>query len=79
MWYVYVLKSRKHDWHYVGSTDDVRRRLREHNHGQSRATRPYAPFDLAAYVAVSSKSKAAALEKYFKTGSGRAFMNKRIL
>jgi len=79
MWYVYILKSLSKDWTYVGFTDELPRRFREHNEGRSRSTRPYAPFEMAAYIAVKTKQKALALEKYLKTGSGRAFMNKRIL
>lgn len=36
-------------------------------------------FKLEAYVAVKTEKKAQELEKYFKTGSGRAVLNKRIL
>ena len=79
MWYVYILKSLKQDWTYVGFTDDLPRRFKEHNEGKSRATRPYAPFEMGAYIAVKTKQKAVALEKYLKTGSGRAFLYKRIL
>jgi predicted GIY-YIG superfamily endonuclease len=64
---------------YVGSTNDINRRLTEHNSGKVDSTKNRTPFNLEAYFAVKGHSKAIELEKYFKTGSGRAFLNKRIL
>lgn len=79
MWYVYVLSSKKSDWRYVGYTGDLMQRIEDHNKGRNQSTRPYAPFDLEAYIAVQTEEKARQLEKYFKTGSGRAVLYKRIL
>lgn len=79
MWYVYFLKSIKYDFLYVGSTDNIKRRLVEHNSGLSVSTKHYKPFTLEAYIAVKTESKARQLEKYFKTGSGKAILKKRIL
>ena len=79
MWYVYVLKSKDSDWYYVGSTGQLMKRVEQHNQGLSQSTKYYAPFELEAYVAVQTEQKARELEKYFKTGSGRAVLYKRIL
>jgi putative endonuclease len=79
MWYVYILKSKKQDWRYIGSTGDLRERFKSHNRGKNQATRHYLPFKLGAYVAVSTELKARKLEKYFKTGSGSTILKKRIL
>jgi putative endonuclease len=79
MWYVYVIKSQVTDFTYIGSTKDIDRRLREHNEGKSQSTKAYKPFELIAYVAVQSELKARELEKYFKTGSGKAILKNRIL
>ncbi len=79
MWYVYVLKSKGHNWNYVGSTDNLKKRFNEHNRGVNKSTKAYAPFELNAYIAVKTEKKARELEKYFKTGSGRAVLKKRIL
>ncbi len=79
MWYVYVLKSINHSYIYIGFTNDLDRRLAEHNEGLTQSTKHYAPFQLDAYVAVRTKEKAIELEKYFKTGSGKAVLKKRIL
>jgi predicted GIY-YIG superfamily endonuclease len=41
--YVYVLKSEKHWRFYVGLANDVEVRLKEHNNGKTKSTRPYKP------------------------------------
>ncbi len=79
MWYVYILRSAKDDGFYVGSTGDLRRRMREHASGQSRSTRNRGQLELEAYIAVREESTARELEKYLKTGSGIATLRKRIL
>jgi len=79
MWYVYCLENKSMGYLYVGYTSDLKRRLTEHNDGDSRSTKPYIPLTLEAYVAVRSKQKALALEKYLKSGSGKAILKKRIL
>jgi hypothetical protein len=42
------------------------------------STRAYLPVTLKAYIAVESEAGARQLEQYFKTGSGKAFANKRF-
>ena len=79
MWYVYILKSLKDEQLYVGSTDDLRRRFREHKDGQCESTRHRRPVNLEAYIAVQNESVARSLEKYLKSGSGIATLRKRIL
>lgn len=79
MWYVYFLNSLSHNFLYVGSTNNLERRLEEHNNGLSVSTKHYLPFEIEAYVAVKTESNARELEKYFKSGSGKAILKKRIL
>ncbi|MEQ1753397.1 MAG: GIY-YIG nuclease family protein [Micropepsaceae bacterium] len=78
MWYVYFLKLRNGDI-YVGSTNDLRRRLSTHKSGQVKSTRLLLPAELLSYVAVADEKCARALEKYFKSGSGKAFAFKRFI
>ena len=73
------MRSLKDNDLYIGSTNAVQRRLIEHNDGLVEATRSRIPFTLEAYVAVKDKKKAIELEQYFKTGSGKAVLQKRIL
>jgi predicted GIY-YIG superfamily endonuclease len=79
MWYVYALQSVNANFLYVGHSHDVDKRVREHNEGLNQSTKHYAPFVLATYVAVRTEEKAIELEKYFKTGSGKAILKKRFV
>jgi len=80
MWYVYFLKSRKtKNWIYIGSTNNLKRRFKEHQSGKSLSAKPFLPIILVAYIAVLTEKQARNLEKYFKTGSGKAILKKRVL
>jgi len=79
MWYVYILRSTADKNLYVGSTNDINRRLAEHNSGKVDSTKNRVPLSLEAYIAVKNRAKAVELEQYLKTGSGRALLQKRIL
>lgn len=78
MWYVYFLKL-ANDAVYVGSTDDLRRRVSEHKDGYVISTKPHRPLALKTYIAVETERHARQLERYFKSGSGKAFAKKRLL
>ncbi|WP_214477684.1 GIY-YIG nuclease family protein [Mesorhizobium sp. dw_380] len=77
MWYVYFLQLRNGDV-YVGSTNDLRRRLESHRLGYVTSTKAYLPVILKTYIAVETEANARQLERYFKTGSGKAFASKRF-
>lgn len=79
MWYVYVLRSARDKELYIGATDDISRQLSQHNSGEIEATKDKVPLILEAFIAVKDQVKAGKLERYFKTGAGRAILNKRIL
>jgi predicted GIY-YIG superfamily endonuclease len=75
---VHILKSANDRSLYVGSTNDIARRFTEHNSRKVDSTKNRTPLRLEGYFAVKDKSRAIALEQYLKTGSGRAFLQKRI-
>ena len=79
MWYVYILRSKVDNNLYIGSSNNIRRRITAHNSGEVVSTRGRIPFSLEAYIAVKDKMRAVELEQYLKTGSGRAMLHKRIL
>lgn len=58
MFYVYVLKSKRDNKAYIGYSSDLRRRLKEHNQGFSKATEKRRPFILVYYEAYHAKSDA---------------------
>ena len=46
MFFVYIIKSQKDKKLYLGSTNDLKRRLAEHNNGENRSTKSRIPFEL---------------------------------
>lgn len=79
MKYVYILQSSLDSEHYYsGITDDLKKRLAEHNAGEVSHTSKYKPWKLKTYIAFSDKKQAFAFETYLKSGSGRAFVKKRL-
>src|SRR3989344_1804965 len=79
MYYVYILHSSKSSNFYFGSTSDVKTRFTQHNKGLTKATAPYTPGKLVWYAGFQSRKLAEDFERYFKTGSGKAFAYKRLL
>jgi len=80
MYYVYLLRSMNNpDQTYRGYTEDLKVRLKEHNSGKSKHTAKFMPWELVSYHAFADKKKAMDFEHYLKTGSGKAFANKRLL
>lgn len=77
--YVYILQSEKDsDRYYTGFTTDMDSRLKSHNSGSVPATKPYRPWKIKTYIALTDEKQARALEKYLKSQSGRAFTKKRL-
>ena len=71
MYYVYLLLSQKDKRTYLGSTDNLARRLNEHNTGKSISTKARVPFKLIYQEEHGSLKEARTREKYLKSRSGR--------
>ena len=71
MYYVYILKSEKTGKMYVGSSEDLRKRISEHNMGKVISTKPFRPWKIIYYEAFTSKNDARREELFLKTGKGR--------
>jgi len=79
VYYVYLLKSHKDKSQtYIGSSSDLKARLKSHNAGQSPHTSKFKPWDVVCYIAFKTKTQAEKFETYLKAGSGKAFANKRL-
>ena len=70
MYYIYILKSLKNNRFYTGSTNNLERRLLEHNSGKSKYTRLTKPFKLLHFEKFNSRKEAVNRERYLKTGKG---------
>ena len=78
MYYVYVLKSEKDGKFYTGYTSDLRRRVRLHNEGQVKSTKPRRPLELVYYEACLHQQDALHREKYLKTAYGHRYIRNRL-
>lgn len=67
MFYVYILKSKKDGNLYIGSTNDLKRRIREHRYGVIPSTKFRRPLRLLYYEAYKSEEDARARERNLKS------------
>ena len=78
MYYVYVLFSHKDKKFYTGFTENLKRRLFEHNEGLSKSTKFRRPLELVYYEACKDRKDAMHREVYLKTTYGKRYIRNRI-
>jgi len=71
---VYAIRSLVRNYVYVGMTNDLERRLSEHNNGENRSTKVYRPFVLIYLESFPDRRSAREKEKYLKSGIGKEFL-----
>ena len=69
MFYTYVLKSKKDNKLYIGSTNDLKRRFNQHNSGEVKSTKHRTPFKIIYYEAYSAEKDARHREHNLKLRS----------
>lgn len=79
MYYCYILLSSKSHIFYFGSTNNLQHRIKMHNSGEVKSTKPHSPWELVWYGAFLTGKEARDFELYLKTGSGKAFAYKRFV
>ncbi|MBU2109576.1 GIY-YIG nuclease family protein [Patescibacteria group bacterium] len=78
MFYNYVLQSVKNDNLYIGYTSNLKKRLKEHNQGLSKSTKPYMPWKLIYYEACLNEKDAKRREQYLKKTQGQRLLKRRL-
>jgi putative endonuclease len=78
MYQVYAIKSKNRNYIYVGLTENLERRISEHNNGRSKTTKPYRPFELIYKEICVDRLSARQREKYLKSGIGKEFLQSLI-
>ena len=74
MFFVYVLKSLKDNKFYIGSTNNLERRIQDHNRGKSKSVKNRGPFKLIYKKEYQTRLEALRREKEIKSyKSGEAF------
>ena len=77
-YYVYILQSLKNKSLYIGYSGDLKKRINQHNNGESPATKPFTPYKLIYYEAFLDKADAKNREEYLKSGYGRRSISKML-
>ena len=77
-YYVYVLKSEKDGNWYTGYTNNLKKRIKQHNLGYTESTKNRRPFELIYYEACLNEKDAITREKYLKSGMGKRFLKNRL-
>ena len=78
MFYTYVIKSKRDNRWYTGSTNDLRKRFNDHNRNRVFSTKGRGPFELIYYEACINEQDARAREKYLKSGPGKRYIKNRL-
>lgn len=76
--YVYVLESLKDSERYIGYTNNLKRRVEEHNGGLSFSTKFRLPFKVIYFEGCTNENDAKRREGYLKTTQGRRFLGLRL-
>jgi putative endonuclease len=75
MFFVYVLYSPKLNKRYVGSTNNLDKRIKEHNAGKSKFTKSGIPWTLVHNESLATNSEARKREHFLKSGIGRKLLD----
>jgi len=78
MFYVYILQTKYNDELYVGCTNNLQKRLQEHNSGKVKSTKAKIPYKLIHYEAFINKKDSFQREQFLKTGWGKRFIKKNL-
>ncbi|WP_231367659.1 GIY-YIG nuclease family protein [Gillisia sp. JM1] len=78
MFLVYIIYSSKFDRYYIGMTENVNRRLLEHNNGKNISTKAFVPWDIVNIETFDSRFAARVREKYLKSAAGRRWRKLNI-
>ncbi|MFA6463607.1 MAG: GIY-YIG nuclease family protein [Candidatus Paceibacterota bacterium] len=78
MFYVYLLESKQNNELYTGYTNNLKKRLFEHNQKLNFSTKRLAPYRLIYYEACINKDDAMRREGYLKTSSGQRLLKQRL-
>jgi len=77
-YYLYIPYSKYTGKYYIGSAGDLADRLRRHNDGRSKYTKPGIPWELIYYEEYGSRSDAAHREMEIKAWKDRAMVERLV-
>ena len=77
MYTVYILKSIKNNFLYIGSTEDISKRIKLHNLGKVKSTQAYRPWELKEIRKFKTRGEAVKEELFLKTGQQKEILRKK--
>ncbi|MEK7479812.1 MAG: GIY-YIG nuclease family protein [Patescibacteria group bacterium] len=77
-WYTYVLRSLKDGETYTGSTNNLRKRCKQHSDGLTRSTKGRRPLKLIYYEMCKNEGDARSRELFLKSGMGKRYLKNRL-
>ena len=78
MYFVYVIKSEKDGNNYVGFTNNIEKRIEEHNKGFVSSTQARLPLHLIYFEVCLNQKDATQREKYLKSSWGKRYIKNRL-
>ena len=79
VYYAYVLESKKFSRNYYGSCQDIEERLKLHNLGKVKSTKPFRPWNVIYFETFETRSEAYQRELFFKSLEGKIFLRSKGL
>lgn len=77
-YFVYVLRSQKDNKFYTGYTNNLEKRIKEHNKGLVSSTKYRLPLELIYFEGCKNQQDATKREKYLKTTYGKRYLKNRL-
>jgi len=74
MFYLYILLNKDKARTYTGVTEDINKRLAEHNSGKVKSSAPYRPYKVIYTESFETLVEARQKERFYKTTTGRRQM-----
>ena len=74
VWSVYAISAQTRKYIYVGLSNNLLRRVEEHQRGYNKTTKPYRPFNLVYSKTFDTRLLAREHEKYLKSSTGKRFL-----
>ena len=78
MYYAYIIKSRKNHRFYIGSTQDIKKRIRQHQQGQTKILKNQGSFDIILLEQFATRAEAFQRERQIKSYKGGNAFKKLI-
>jgi len=78
MFWIYILQSEKNGRYYIGSTNNIERRLSEHNSGKTRSLKFIRPLKLVFKKPYESESEVKLMERKLKKYKSREIIDRIV-